>query len=381
MTTKKILFVTGCRSDFATIKGILTLLKDVRSIDSKIFVTGPHTLKIAGLSSKEIKKLGFKIDGIKKILGKSVIEDFVLVEKGIDSYLANNTIDAAVLCGDRSEMLASALALFFRQIPIFHIHGGEITNGGLIDDNIRHAITKFSSIHFVATCLNAEIVRRLGEEEWRIFRTGSPDIDELVKYRGLFEQETLKKLGLKRNNYNILLFHPETLAGKKNYSYTRQIILALNKIEGKTVVISPNNDVYSDFVRRAYVDCKKEKYLFFPSLDRTVYLTLLKNCRFLVGNSSGGIIEAATFKIPVINLGYRQDGRQRNSNVIDVPKINYVSILAAFKKGLSDSFQDYVRKSENIYGLGDSDKKIVKIMVMILRKYSKEKLIHKRFET
>lgn len=380
MTSKKILFVTGCRSDFATIKGVLLSLKKAISIETEIIVTGPHTLKATGLSSQEIVKLGYKISQTQIIHGNDISEDYILEVRGINSYLTENYIDAAVICGDRPEMLAAATALFLKQVPIFHIHGGDITNGGSLDDNIRHAITKLSSIHFVATSLSANIVKRLGEEKWRVFKTGSPDVDELAEFSDQDEKNVLKEFELEPRSFNILLFHPETLAGKMNFDYAKLIILALEKVEGKTVIISPNNDLYSDYIRRAYKDCPKNKYLFFSSLDREKYLTLLKNCEFLIGNSSSGIIEAATFKIPVINLGHRQDGRQRSNNVIDIPNISISNILVALRKNRSNDFHKQMKLTRNVYGTGKSSEKIAELIIMILEKYSWTDLIHKKFK-
>lgn len=373
---KNILFITGSRSDFATIKGVFNILKKTKTLKLGLFVTGMHTIKNNDTTG-EITAHGISISGRHNISSDNHGDSFVEETKAILEYLKRKPADYVVVCGDRIEMLAAAAAAMIEQIPIFHIHGGDVTYG-MIDDKIRHAITKMASVHFAASPLSKLRIKNMGEESWRIFQTGSPDLDELQTKTA--DSQILNKYGLNRKNYCMLLFHPESLAREKNAVYAEQIISALDNTDKRVVVLYPNGDPDSKLISKAYQDLAKEKYIKFSNLKRNEYLALLKNAAFLTGNSSSGIIEAATFKTPVINLGHRQDGRERNENIIDVPSISKKRILAAIQKLDSESFQKKLKKTKNIYGSGNAGLKIVKQIISITKKYDRHRLLYKKFK-
>jgi GDP/UDP-N,N'-diacetylbacillosamine 2-epimerase (hydrolysing) len=374
----EILFITGSRSDFATIKRIFLLLNDAKSIQPRLFVTGPHTLKIAGETYRDIQQSGIPIAHMQKIKGNNAADDFATEVSAVSRFLRKRNYSTVIVTGDRPEMLAAATSALLESVPVVHIHGGDVTYG-MADDSIRHAITKIAAIHFAATPLSAKRIRRLGEEPWRIHQTGSPDVDELVQFTNPEEDSILRKFDLPRQGFGIALLHPETLAQANNAKLAAEMLVALERIGKRMVIISPNNDPYSDHIRKTYEAHKNALFLHFASLNRTKFLTLLKNCEFLIGNSSSGIIEAATFKVPVINLGHRQDGRQRNSNVIDVPIVSASRIIAAYNKSQSVNFQKLLKKIQNIYGRGNSSKKIANLLTIVLGKRSREQLLYKRF--
>jgi GDP/UDP-N,N'-diacetylbacillosamine 2-epimerase (hydrolysing) len=374
---KKILFISGTRSDFASIKNIYLNLTKQADIEARLFVTGPHTVKSAGSTYKDIEKSGVSIFGMKKIVGKDVTTDFAEETKAIGKCLEEDEYSAVVVTGDRPEMLAGSVAALYHHVPSYHIHGGDVTYG-MIDDSIRHAITKNASIHFAATPLSAKRIRRMGEEAWRVFNTGSPDIDGLKEYNNTSSKDVLSKYGLPQGEYGILIFHPETLAGSKNYEYALEILKALETINKKVIIINPVSDNYSELILRAYKERTSPRYLAIPSLARREYLLLLKSASFLMGNSSSGIIEAATFGVSVINLGARQSGRQRNKNTIDVPVITKANILKAYNLSKSKKFKKIIGEKVNIYGRGDSGRKVANLIGKVAQ-YPKHKLLFKKF--
>lgn len=373
---KNILFITGSRSDFATIKGVFNILKKTKALQPSLFVTGMHTLKNNDTTG-EILANGISISGRYNVNSDNHSNSFIQETKAILEYLKRKPTDYVVVCGDRVEMLAGAIAATLEQIPIFHIHGGDVTYG-MIDDKIRHAITKMASIHFTASPLSKSRIEKMGEESWRVFQTGSPDLDELCKQ--MVDSKILKKYGLGKKGYCILLFHPESLSYEKNGLYIDIILSTLNSIDKQVVVIYPNGDPYSKLILKAYEGLSKEKYIKFPNLKRDEYLALLKNTEFLIGNSSSGIIEAATFRVPVVNIGHRQDGRERNENIIDVPSISKKSILAAIRKLGLESFRKKLKKTKNVYGSGNSSLKIAKLIAEISSKHDIHNLLYKRFQ-
>jgi len=377
-TAKKIVFVTGMRSDLSSLKGVYRHLKKNKGATPLLFVTGMHTQKKYGETYREIEQAEIPIDSFCRVTSRSVHKDFTIQVRALSKFLRARKIDYVMVCGDRPEMLAGAAAALFQQIPVFHIHGGDVSYG-MVDDAIRHAITKISSIHFTASSLSARRVLRMGEEPWRVFHTGSPDLDDLHEVLGEDGGSILVRYGLEEKQYVVVLFNPESLAGKDNYVFTRRIIEALKIYGGRIIVISPNNDPHSDFIRKAYAQVRSDHFLFFKNLQRNEYLHLLKNCTFFIGNSSSGIIESATFKIPALNLGHRQDGRQRNTNTIDVPTISEKNIIIAIHTAMSPSYQRKVARTKNVYGSGNASKAIAQLVKMISRKYETHKLLYKKF--
>jgi len=377
MTTKKtLLFVTGTRSDFATIKGIYKYIEMAKNIQPRLFVTGMHTRARHGSTYKEILSDGISIDFMCRVRCQNLQDDF---EKQI--YAANNAlkkfkVDYLILCGDRPEMLAVGVSALMQRIPIFHIHGGDVSFG-MTDDSIRHAITKISAIHFTASSLSAKRVLKMGEEKWRVFCTGSPDLDEISKmdHNG---KSTLEKYSLRAKDYCILLLHPEPLIKGRNKALAKHAVGALEKYGKKIILIYPNNDPYADLIVEAYSRLDKKKYLHFKTLPRQEYLHMLKHAEFLAGNSSSGIIEAQTLRVPVLNLGHRQDGRQRNLNVIDVPDVSKYTILSAMRVALSSDFQRKLT-SRNVYGSGNSSRSIAELIKRIVGEYSTRDLLYKKF--
>jgi len=266
--------------------------------------------------------------------------------------------DINLILGDRDEMLASALAAYHLNIPNAHIHGGDKSQGG-IDEYNRHAITKISNIHFAATSRSKERILKMGENPKFVFHTGSPSIDEIIKKPITIKKSLEKKYGINLNGKDILLIqHPVTTQTRQSGKQIMNTLKAIVKIGENTIAIAPNSDPGNGLIFK-HLRTFSKKYDFikmYNTLPRNDFLGLLKNCGALVGNSSSGMIEASYFDTSVVNIGIRQKGREKGSNVIEVEdSINsiYSGILRAFKK--HKKFH-----KGNLYGKGNAAAKIVK---------------------
>ena len=271
--------------------------------------------------------------------------------------------DINLILGDRDEAFASALAASHMNIPNAHIHGGDRTMAG-IDEYIRHAITKISNLHFAATEKSKKRIIRLGENPKYVFFTGSSSIDEIKNKKISTKNQLKTKYNLDITGQEIiLLFHPVTTQIKSSKNQINKILNAIIKLEKQTICIMPNTDSGNFEIINALKKYEK-KFSFiklYPNLPRSDYLSLLKNCGVLVGNSSSGIIEASFFKIPVVNIGIRQKDREVGKNIINVSNNSTQMISTAIKKALSAKSKNNLEKS-NVYGTGSSSKKIVKIL-------------------
>ncbi len=370
-----ILFITGSRSDFATLKNIFVLIKNSKKIKPRLLVTGSITYRGSAAVS-EIHQSQIDIDVLIPINPTGMNDVFLSELRGISSYISKNNPDFVCICGDRIEALAGAVAATINSIPIFHIHGGDVTYG-MIDDQIRHSITKMAAIHFPASPLSKHRISQMGEEPWRIFQFGSPDIDELKS--APLSKDLLVPYGVAPGEYALLIFHPETLVSKENSIYTKNIIRALNTYKKHVIIVRPNGDPGSEQINLQYEKLNPDKYSVHSNIRRDHYLALLKNAEFLIGNSSSGIIEAATFKTPVINLGRRQDGRERNQNIIDIITIAPKEIEKAIVKATNPIFRNKLTKINNVYGNGTVSKKIANKIQRIAETYSVRQLLYKKF--
>ena len=262
-------------------------------------------------------------------------------------------------------MLASAIAAYHMNIPNAHIHGGDKSGG--IDEYNRHAITKISNIHFAATQKSMERIIKMGENPKNVFLTGSPSIDEIVNNRITNKKDLDLLYGIRFTGKEILLvYHSVTTEIGKTEAQIRNLLDAVTKIKNTTIAILPNSDAGSKKIFQ-HIRSYSKLYKFikiYPSIPRSDYLGMLKNCGVLLGNSSSGMIEASYFNIPVINVGVRQKNRERGKNIIDVEDGStdsiYVAILKALKeKGHSRSHV------HGIYGKGDASSKIVNYLEKI----------------
>ena len=280
----------------------------------------------------------------------------------LPDIIENEKPDWVLLAGDRGEQFMGAIAAAYTYTPVAHIQAGELS--GNIDGMTRHAIGKLVHMHFASNQDAADRLIKLGEEPFRVFNVGAPQLDELVsaQYTQLSELENNLSVNL-GDGYLLAVMHPVTEEANKAGEQAETFIRALNRIDLPKLVILPNNDAGSNHVKKAINKCRCGEYYIYANLKRDDYLGLLKNCLCIVGNSSSGLIEAPTFKIPAINIGRRQNHRFSGINVINVPFVED-EIVAAINKGISDKFRTYLRRNcINPYGDGHSSERILDLLM------------------
>jgi UDP-hydrolysing UDP-N-acetyl-D-glucosamine 2-epimerase len=269
--------------------------------------------------------------------------------------------DFFVLLGDRAEMLAGAVAASYMGILIAHLHGGEVS--GSVDDSVRHAITKLAQIHFPATRESAKRIIKMGEDPSRIFIVGAPTLDTILNEKLPERVELSKKYDLDLAKPILLVLqHPVVTEADEATHQIKETLDAIVELKHQTILIYPNADAGGR--RMIKVIKKYERYPFirsFKSISYTDYLGLMKVASVMVGNSSSGIIEAPSFHLPVVNIGTRQAGRERSTNVIDIG-YDKEEIVEAVKKALDNKFKAKVKKCKNPYGDGKTSQRIVKVL-------------------
>ncbi len=360
---RKILITTGTRAEYGILRPLLKAISASKKLELILVVTGMHLSKKHGYTINEIKKDGFKIHATVDMMPKedSLYHMSLALGKAIISFskvFRKLKPDINLILGDRDEMLASAIAAYHMNIPIAHIHGGDKSQGG-IDEYNRHAITKMSNIHFAATKKSKERIIKMGENPKYVFLTGSPGIDEIVSKIST-RKEIREKYGLEFSDNEILLVqHPITtetdLVGQQILATLRAVV----RTKRQTIAIAPNSDAGNKIIFH-YLKSYSKKYSFirlYNSLPRKDYLSMIKNCGVLIGNSSSGIIDASYFGTPVVNIGIRQKGRETGLNVQHVEYFNTNLIYQKIMKALK--IRKKPQKMSYVYGNGNASKKIV----------------------
>jgi UDP-N-acetylglucosamine 2-epimerase (non-hydrolysing)/GDP/UDP-N,N'-diacetylbacillosamine 2-epimerase (hydrolysing) len=294
---------------------------------------------------------------------KDMAEYFSAGVKNFSVFLDKKHIDILVVLGDRSESFAAAVSAMYQNIAIAHINGGDVS-GGTIDESIRHAITKISHIHFAHTKENANRIEKMGEEKKRIFTVGALTIDTIKNKKLLSKKEVFHKFNLKSDKKTFLVVqHPITTLKDKGLSQMKELLNALDFLKEQTIMLYPNCDAGGQELIKLIKKYEKKSYMnIYKNLSHEDYLSLMKNSDLMIGNSSSGIIEAPSFKIPVINIGKRQQGRSRSLNIIDVePKKS--ELLKTVDYALKNKdFRNKLKTCKNKFGDGKSAEKIVKIL-------------------
>lgn len=361
---RKITVTTGTRSEYGILRPLLNEIKKSKKSDLHLIVAGMHLSKKHGSTINEIIKDGFKISTkIKMIpLGNTNYHMSLALGNGIIQFSKFFKLikpDINVILGDRDEAFASAIAAFHMNIPNAHIHGGDKSQAG-IDEYIRHAITKISNIHFVGTKKSRDRVIKMGENPKYVHLTGSPSVDEL-RNNITSKKQLEKKYGITFIGDEILLLqHPLTTQSKNSKNEIRETLRSIKLLHKPTIAILPNSDAGHKEIFYYMKNFSKNNSFFkvFPSIPRSDFLSFLKNCSVLVGNSSSGIIEGGYFETPVVNIGKRQKDRERGSNIIDVSN-STTSIYNAIRKSIWLK-KNKKLKNKFIYGRGESSKKIIK---------------------
>jgi UDP-N-acetylglucosamine 2-epimerase (hydrolysing) len=347
---KKILFLTGTRADFGKIKSLITILESHQDFEVFVFVTGMHLQKEYGYTIIEIQRCNYKNLHIFENHTHETTMDLTLAKtiQGLSSYCKEVKPDLIVVHGDRVETLAGAIVGSLNNILVTHIEGGELS--GTVDELIRHSVSKLSHVHFVSNDAAAKRLIQMGEMQSSIYTIGSPDIDIMFSNNLPSLEKVKEYYQIPFADYAIVMFHPVTTEFNQMERNADDFVKALLEDHHNYIVIYPNNDLGSHYIINNYQKLNDNpRFRVFPSLRFEYFLTLLKNSKFIIGNSSAGIREAPYYGIPIINIGTRQQNRAVNADIINV---NYEkkSILHALK--VIDDHQ--VQPLLNDFGQGNS---------------------------
>ncbi|NQU80351.1 MAG: UDP-N-acetylglucosamine 2-epimerase (hydrolyzing) [Bacteroidetes bacterium] len=364
---KKICVFTGSRAEYGLLKPLMKLIKSDKDFQLQIIASGMHLSPEFGLTFKQIEQDGFVIDekvemllssdtptGIAKSMGVGMI--------GYTEALKHLNPDLLVLLGDRFETFSIAATATVFRIPVAHLHGGEATFGAF-DEAFRHSITKMSHLHFVSTEEYRNRVIQLGENPNSVFNVGAIGIDDIYYQRLLTKSELEERLAFSFNKRNYLVvYHPVTLEKDTSRTAFQNISDVLDKEEDANIIfIYANADTDGRAINQMidkYVSKHVKKAVAFPSLERKLFLSLLKKVDAIIGNSSSGIIEAPSLKTATINIGDRQKGRVQGNNVINCDTTEK-SIEEGLKKSKDLDFQKELSECNNPYGDGKSARKIL----------------------
>lgn len=365
---KKICVVTSTRADYGLLLGLLKEFRADARVDLRFVATGTHLKKFYGHTLDQIIQDGFSPIEIDVTLEgdrpSDVLRTMGDVLNKFSDYFENNKPDLLVLLGDRFEIFSVAQAGLVHNIPMAHIHGGEVTEGA-IDDSFRHSITKMSSLHFTANEIYRKRVIQLGENSQRVFNVGAPGLDSIISLDLLNREELETSLGCKFTEKNILVtFHPVTVNENKTRDEVKSLFEALETLPSNVslFITMPNADTYSKHIWdsiQSFLEKNSYRAYVFKSLGQLRYLSLMKEVDIVVGNSSSGIIEAPFMNKAVINIGERQNGRATSEHVISIPG-NKIDIEKALEKALTQDFKDKLKTFTSIYGDGKSSPRIAK---------------------
>jgi UDP-N-acetylglucosamine 2-epimerase (hydrolysing) len=316
---RKILFLTGTRADFGKIKSLIQILEDHEDFEVFVFVTGMHLLEKYGYTLIEIERCCYKNIHTFQNHTHETTMDLTLAKtiEGLSTFVKECNPDMIVIHGDRVEALAGAIVGSLNNILVAHIEGGEIS--GTIDELIRHSTSKMSHIHFVSNALAKKRLLQMGELEASIFIIGSPDVD--IMFSDKLPELTIAKeyYDISFEDYAIAMFHPVTTEVNEMKKYAEAFVEALLEDTHDYLVVYPNNDLGSNAILETYKKIQNHsRFKIFPSLRFEYFLTLLKNSKFIIGNSSAGIREAPYYGLPNINIGSRQKNRVLDSSIINV---------------------------------------------------------------
>ena len=383
MAKRKICVVTGTRAEYGLLYWLMREIADDQELTLQIVATGMHLAPEFGLTYRQIENDGFTIDekvemllasdtptGIAKSMGLGVI--------GFADALQRLSPDIVVLLGDRYEILTAAETAMLMNIPIAHIHGGELTEGA-VDDAIRHAITKMATLHFTAAPEYRRRVIQMGEQPARVYDVGPIGHDNIVKMDYLPLDELSNGIGFYLGEkFFLVTYHPVTIDAYRSQNAVHELFAALDKfLDYKVLITKANSDAGGREINKAvdeYAKQSPDRVKCVTSLGQKRYLSAMRLCSAVVGNSSSGILEAPLLHKPTVNIGAREKGRIRYESVIDCEE-NRDEICAAIEKSISKEFQQRIKNIEIPY----TDGKISQRIKNVLRDTSLEELARKKF--
>ncbi len=361
-----IMVLTATRAEYGLLSPIIKKMINSSDFSVKVVATGAHLSPEFGLTYKEIEADGVEIDKKIEILLSSDTPAAISKSMGMAminfaDYFEENSFDCMLVLGDRYETLAVCCAAMNARIPIIHLYGGETTEGA-IDEAVRHAITKMSYLHFTSTNEYRKRVIQLGEAPNRVHFVGAIGVENALKAELLEKAELMRQLELDEDErYAVLTFHPVTLENNTAMEQAKELLSAISKIKDiKFVVTKANADANGRIINEMFEEYAENNsnVKVYASLGMKRYLSAVKYAEFVIGNSSSGLVEVPTFKIPTINIGDRQKGRIQGVTVINCEPIAN-QIEKAIEKALNKEFKDSLKDTVNPYGDGETSEKIV----------------------
>ena len=364
----KIAFFTASRAEFGILSSLIKTVAKSKKFRALLFVGGAHLSTKYGKTINEIKHYQLRINGffnyianknsstsLAKSMGKATIQ--------LSNIFAKYKFDFVCILGDRYELLPIASNAILFNKPIIHIGGGQDSTGSM-DHQVRNMLTKSAHLHFCSCKKYKEKIISMAESSWRVHSVGYLGIDQIKNIKNTSRNKIFNKFGLNEKFPTIIFtYNPATLEKKPIKDQLSNIFSALEEFSFQVVITSPNSDLYRDKIVSLIKSKirRKKNYFYFNSLNFLNYQVLLKNCKFIIGNSSSGINEVPYYKIPTINVGIRQDGRLRHPSVIDAD-YSKKSIIKAIHKAVSNKFNKSISNMKYQLGNGNSSKKILSIL-------------------
>lgn len=363
---KKVLYITGSRADYGLMLSVLNSIHQSSQLSLHVIITGMHVMQEFGMTANEISKSEFQSqilscqyekdnkESMATFIGQFVQQLAPVVNEIKPYYI--------LLLGDRGEMLAGAIVGAYMGIKVVHMHGGEITS--TVDDLARNAITKLADIHMPATNMSRENILKMGEDSKRIFMVGAPGLDYLKRIKLPSRNELSEKYGLDFSKTVLMVLqHPVSSEEKDNAKHMKETMEAISFLNQQTVLVFPNSDAGGREMIDVIKNYESNPHIhLFKNIPHADYLGLLNNISALIGNSSSALIEAPSLGLPVVNIGTRQAGRERSSNVIDVG-YEKTDIIRAIERATSDeAFIKMTRFCKNPYNGNNTSEMVVSIL-------------------
>lgn len=381
---KKIAVFTGTRAEYGLLYWLMREIESDEELELQLIVSGMHLSPEFGYTVESIEKDGFLVsEKVEMLLSSStdvgVAKSIGLGVIGFADALDRLRPDCLIILGDRFEALAVAQAAMIMQIPIAHLHGGELTEG-LIDEAIRHSITKMAQLHFTSAEVYRKRVIQLGESPDRVFNVGAPAIENVRRLKLLNQGELEASLEFKLGDMPLLVtYHPVTLKAGGGIESLKNLLSALDRVapEHKLVITFPNADTHGRElieVLKEYASRNPGRVLLTQSLGQLRYLSLMKICGAVVGNSSSGLLEAPAFGVPTVDIGIRQKGRFKPDSVIESGE-ELSEISAALSVALSEDHRSASKAALNPYGDGHVSEKVIPV----LKSKDLKSLVFKKF--
>lgn len=353
---RSICVVTTSRADYGILYWLLREIDADSQMELLLVVAGSHLAAEFGYTVQQITADGFSPRARIEMLLSSDTAVAAAKSTGLGMISFADALqrlcpEVVVLLGDRYELFSFAVPALLSRVPIAHIHGGESTEGAL-DDAVRHAITKMASVHFPATEAYRNRIVQMGEDPNRVFAYGAPGIDSMYRTETLDRKETSKALGFDlEGTVALITFHPATRASEAPLRQLKTVLAAVESAGIRSIFTKSNADEQGRALNleiKTFCERNPSRFRVYDSLGTEVYFSCMKHCSLMVGNSSSGLIEAPSLKLPVVNIGDRQKGRVRAKNVIDVP-CSTAAITAGIEKACSPEFRNGLIDMQNPY--------------------------------